>query len=217
MELYSLNGQYPTELPERLRMPDGMTRRPPYTPEDLEEVGWEGPYETPVFNSATQRLDWDNSLKTFLVTAIPISPDTLLDRLKSSFSLLEDLMLDSPVYAKVKLAAVEDPRALVACVEFLNLFSLAAQDPNKAIRVQQALDRLVAAAGLTIEDQQVIDAMLAAVQLDDVISLGTSPISIPEDTDSTFVFNECWITIEGAYTGPASNSACSMAQISQEQ
>lgn len=58
--LYSKDGQYPTLLPYRIRMPDGSTRTDPssFIEEDLSLAGYIAVEEPPESISANQRLEW---------------------------------------------------------------------------------------------------------------------------------------------------------------
>lgn len=70
MLLYSHNNQWPQELPFRIRLNDGLTRTDPetFTPEELAEWGYTGPYEKPDYDPKTQRLEWTGN--AFIVIAI---------------------------------------------------------------------------------------------------------------------------------------------------
>jgi len=60
-DLYSLQGQEPEPLPEKVRLPDsGLTRTTKdITPELLAFAGWSGPYERPTdFDERTHRCVW---------------------------------------------------------------------------------------------------------------------------------------------------------------
>lgn len=71
--LYSFNGEYPTELPERIRLSDGKTRtdNSSFTAEELSDAGYTGPYELPDYDSDIQTVRWDSDSKSFLVENIP--------------------------------------------------------------------------------------------------------------------------------------------------
>lgn len=71
--LYSLNGEYPTSLPEKIRLKNGMTRtdNSSFTPEELLDAGYTGPYEFPNHDPNFQTVRWDSNLMSFLVENIP--------------------------------------------------------------------------------------------------------------------------------------------------
>ena len=59
--LYSLNGSYPTELPERIRLSDGTTRtnKDSFTDEDITDAGYVLAPEKPETDSSLSKVDWD--------------------------------------------------------------------------------------------------------------------------------------------------------------
>lgn len=68
--LYSINNQYPTELPFRIRLSNGLTRTSPatFTEEDIADAGYV-PIAVPDYDSASQYLVWDGV--SFTVAALP--------------------------------------------------------------------------------------------------------------------------------------------------
>ena len=68
--LYSYQNREPAPLPERIRMPDGMTVRPPLSAEQLGELGYAGPFTFPSFDSSTQIVTWDVNDMTYRVLDI---------------------------------------------------------------------------------------------------------------------------------------------------
>lgn len=60
MLLYSYQQQWPQELPFRVRLADGGSRTDPetFTPSELTEWGYTGPYEKPPYDPQTQKLEW---------------------------------------------------------------------------------------------------------------------------------------------------------------
>ena len=57
--LYSFQNREPAPLPERIRLEDGMTVRPPLSAEVLGELGYAGPIAVPSFDAETQVRVWD--------------------------------------------------------------------------------------------------------------------------------------------------------------
>lgn len=66
--LYSLNGNYPTELPFRIRLSDGNTRTDPstFTQEDIADAGYIEVDEPPTINNS-QVLSWSSQLIDWVV------------------------------------------------------------------------------------------------------------------------------------------------------
>lgn len=58
---FSLNGAFPDFLPGRIRLVDGSTRTPKsITLEQLNDLGYQGPIESPDYDKNTQNLVWDS-------------------------------------------------------------------------------------------------------------------------------------------------------------
>ena len=82
--LYSLNGEEPIQLPNRIRFENGLTKTDisTFTIEDLESVGFSGPYDRPSIDSNTQEIFWDSESLSFIVNDIQFekpSPEELLE------------------------------------------------------------------------------------------------------------------------------------------
>lgn len=60
---YSYNGQYPTTLPERIRLSDGSTRTDSstFTSEELTDAGYVPAGDSPAYDSDTQKLIWNGT------------------------------------------------------------------------------------------------------------------------------------------------------------
>ena len=61
--LYSYNGQYPTSLPERIRLSDGSTRTDSstFTSEELTDAGYVAAGESPSFDGDAQKVIWNGT------------------------------------------------------------------------------------------------------------------------------------------------------------
>ena len=61
--LYSYKGQYPTSLPERIRLSDGSTRTDSstFTNEELTDAGYVAAGDSPSFDGDTQKVTWNGS------------------------------------------------------------------------------------------------------------------------------------------------------------
>ncbi len=55
--LYTLKGQYPTTLPQRIRLQDGSTRTRPFSEEFLQSQGYRQVDDPPAFG-VEQKLEW---------------------------------------------------------------------------------------------------------------------------------------------------------------
>jgi hypothetical protein len=61
--LYSYNGQYPTSLPERIRLSDGSTRTDSstFTSDELTDAGYVAAGDFPAYDSDTQKVIWNGT------------------------------------------------------------------------------------------------------------------------------------------------------------
>lgn len=64
MTLYSYQGNYPSELPFRIRLSDGMTRTDPstFTIEEIADSGYINVDDAPSYDANTQHLVWNSEL-----------------------------------------------------------------------------------------------------------------------------------------------------------
>ena len=62
MSLYSYKGQEPSPLPLRIRLESGETRSSlkELTQQELEDLGFSGPFTKPEYDIDTQKIEWDN-------------------------------------------------------------------------------------------------------------------------------------------------------------
>lgn len=81
MELYSYKGQEPSILPERIRLDDGSTRTSldKLTQGELEDIGFVGPIEKPIYNKINQNLDWNGTNYSVVSTVEKPYPSWILD------------------------------------------------------------------------------------------------------------------------------------------
>lgn len=74
MTLYSLRGQYPQQLPDRIILSDGFTRTGGnYTPEDIADAGYFAVEVPPSYDPNTHQLNW-NGLEFTLELIPPPTP-----------------------------------------------------------------------------------------------------------------------------------------------
>ena len=61
--LYSHKGQYPTSLPERIRLSDGSTRTDSstFTSDELTDAGYVAAGDSPAYDSGTQKVIWNGT------------------------------------------------------------------------------------------------------------------------------------------------------------
>jgi len=61
--LYSYINRYPEKLPKRFRLGDGstITNLAEKSSEELLELGFDGPYEIPVYDPSNEKINWNGS------------------------------------------------------------------------------------------------------------------------------------------------------------
>jgi hypothetical protein len=91
MFLYSLRGQYPQQLPNRILLSDGFTRTGGnYTPQEIADAGYFA-VEVPNYDPTTHQLSW-NGLEFSLELIPPPTPTP--DWVKFSQSMLGDVQFN---------------------------------------------------------------------------------------------------------------------------
>jgi len=72
--LYSINNSRPALLPFRIQFPNGFTRTDPatFTPDEIGNAGYLGPYTEPIYDPATQQLLWVNG--AYVIETLPPPP-----------------------------------------------------------------------------------------------------------------------------------------------
>ena len=84
--LYSLNGNYPTELPNRIRLSDGSTRTDPenFTAEMIADAGYYEVEDPPVGLPITQTYKWDPTQGRSYWIVVD-KPQSELDKMKQDY------------------------------------------------------------------------------------------------------------------------------------
>jgi hypothetical protein len=74
MTLYSLHGARPEPLPFRITLPSGFTRTDPstFTEDEIHSAGFTGPYVEPLYDTATEQLDWVDG--SYVINPLPPPP-----------------------------------------------------------------------------------------------------------------------------------------------
>jgi hypothetical protein len=69
--LYSLNNQYPRQLPFRITLSNGTTRTDPatFTSEELADAGYVLVENPPIVNSPSEKLEWDSVSLTWSIVS----------------------------------------------------------------------------------------------------------------------------------------------------
>ena len=184
--LYSYQNREPAPLPERIRMPDGMTVRPPLSAEQLGELGYAGPISVPSYDPATQIRQWDTNDMVYRV--YDLAPQELEARARAAqeaaanYRLLYDALIGSAAYQEIVTQATENLPLTVACTQFLSAMVDAKLGQPNLTALQHCIDLVLASATLTDEQLQEIYEALNVAGLWGLITLGDFEPEIPEPT-----------------------------------
>ena len=182
--VYSYQNREPAPLPERIRMPDGMTVRPPLSAEQLGELGYAGPISVPSYDSATQIRQWDTNDMVYRV--FDLAPQELESRARAAqeaaanYKLLYSALTGSGAYQEIVSQATENLPLTVACTQFLSAMVDAKLGEPNLPALQQCIDAVLAAATLTDEELQQIYEALNSAGLWGLITLADFEPEIPE-------------------------------------
>lgn len=83
--LYSYQNQYPTELPERIRLSDGSTRTDSstFTEEELADAGFFPVEDMPSYDGDTHKVIWNNNTLTWEV--VPRTEEEISEQLEQDW------------------------------------------------------------------------------------------------------------------------------------
>ena len=182
--LYSYKNREPAPLPERIRLEDGLTVRPPLSAEVLGELGYAGPIAVPSFDAETQVRVWDTNDMVYRVQQL--APQELEARaLKKQVASANPRqfyngLISGAAYQEIRSQATESLALTVACTEFIAAMSDAkAGEPNFPA-IQACINNILDASSLEDEHLQEIYLHANAAGLWGLISLGDFEPEIPE-------------------------------------
>ncbi|NBP58870.1 hypothetical protein EBU71_20460 [bacterium] len=78
--LYSYQGNYPVNPPQRIRLSSGLTKTDfsTFTKKELALNGWTGPYTKPSYNPELYNCQWSETELKFVLSPVPkLSPEAL--------------------------------------------------------------------------------------------------------------------------------------------
>lgn len=185
--LYSYQNQPPVPLPDRFRMADGLTRRPPLTDEELGELGWAGPIAIPSYDSDLQVLEWDVNDMEYVVR--DLAPQELeqrsLEKAKTAadFAGFYDALIAGAAYQAIRSEALNSLALTVACTEFIAAVSDAKMGRGNLNALQACVNNILAASTLTDDDLQEIYVHMAAHGIWGLLNLGEFSPFIPETVE----------------------------------
>ncbi len=182
--VYSYQNREPAPLPERIRLPDGMTVRPPLSAEQLGELGYAGPINVPSYDPALQVRQWDTNDMVYRV--FDLAPQELEARARAAqeaaanYRLLYDALIGSAAYQEIVTQATANLPLTVACTQFLSAMVDAKLGQPNLTALQHCIDLVLASATLTDDELQQIYEALNAAGLWGLITLGEFEPEIPE-------------------------------------
>jgi hypothetical protein len=184
--LYSYQNREPAPLPERIRMPDGMTVRPPLSAEQLGELGYAGPISVPSYDPAMQVRQWDTNDMVYRV--FDLAPQEIEARARktqeaaANYRGFYDGLISGAAYQDIRSQAITSLPLTVACTEFIAAMGDAKAGVPNLAALQACFDGVLAAATLTDEHLQEIYTHLAAAGIWGLITLGDFEPEISEPT-----------------------------------
>ena len=184
--LYSYQNREPAPLPERIRLPDGMTVRPPLSAEQLGELGYTGPFTFPSFNSATQIVTWDVNDMTYRVLDIAQQDRDARARkaqeASANYRLFYDGLISGAAYQEIRSQAITSLPLTVACTEFIAAMGDAKAGAPNLAALQACIDGVIEASTLNDEHLEEIYNYLEAAGIWGLITLGDFEPEIPVQT-----------------------------------
>jgi hypothetical protein len=141
---YSPNGAYPQDLPDYWRFEDGTLRRdlPELTDEELEELGWFGPIETPPIAGTspfTHSYEWNSETLSFDVTEL----DEFEKRRRVNYQAFWDSLINTSAYATIKATASQSLEVNTVATEFIALLGDAKNGHANVEKIQEILLEIV--------------------------------------------------------------------------
>lgn len=121
---YSINGEFPQEIPDRWRFSDGTVRTDlqELTDEELAELGWFGPIQEPPFPGTsyyTHDFKWNSETMSF--DATEVSWDDR--KVRVNYKMFWYELLNTSAYAKIKSVASQSLLANTLITEFIALLT----------------------------------------------------------------------------------------------
>lgn len=148
MALYSLQGALPAPLPSRIRLSNGLTRTNPstYSAEEIQDWGYIGPIELPVYDWASEVVEWSADDLAYVVR--PLSGEELEDRRlrdarqRVNYQGFYDALLSSAAYTTIREQAEQSLPVTVACTEFIAAITDAKFGRPNEIVIQSCIDSI---------------------------------------------------------------------------
>lgn len=177
MALYSLQGELPKPLPARIRLSNGLTRTNPstYSAEELEQWGYQGPIELPVYDALVEAVEWSADDLAYVVR--PLTEEELEERRmrelrqRVNYQDFYDGLLINSAYQAIRSQAVKSLELTVACTEFIAAITDAKIGrPNEAA-IQACINNVIRLTLFSEEEEQALGGLMLATGMDGLYSL----------------------------------------------
>lgn len=182
--VYSYQNREPAPLPERIRLPDGSTLRPPLSSEQLGQLGYTGPISVPSYDPTTQLRSWDTNDMCYRV--LQLAPQEIEARAvaqqeaSANYRLLYSTLTGSSTYQEIVSQAADNLPLTVACTQFLSAMVDAKLGEPNLPALQLCIDAVLRTATLNDDHLQEIYLALSASGLWGLITLGEFEPELPE-------------------------------------
>jgi hypothetical protein len=170
MALFSYHNGIPGPLPEALQ---GASI------EQLEALGYKGPFDAPQFNPRTQRAEWNGTWQIIDLSVEEIEAANykrLLSR--ADWTGFSNGLMASSAYAKARAAAATSLSVNVDCIELIALMGDAKSGRPYVDGINNCLSSIETSVDLTEEDKKELHNILSATGLSSIVFV---PNYSPED------------------------------------
>lgn len=130
---YSYNGELPAELPSRFRLDDGSTKTSldTLTIEELNDLGFTGPFTEPEYDSNTHRIKWDGTQYQIIGLNLEEIENKISENLSDKIKYIDynqfwSRFLGTKAYKKIKAESMQTLEANTIFTELTSIFSMAA-------------------------------------------------------------------------------------------
>lgn len=178
MSLYSYKGQEPSPLPLRIRLDSGETRSSlnELSQQELEDLGFSGPFTKPDYDANTQKVDWiDGRYELVLLTEE--EKNEILQ--KNKFKEIEKVdyisfwnqLTNSFLYRKLFKSSSESLLANTICTEFIGSIVDAKNGSASPPTIQNYINIIFLNFQVTEEEREQISNIMNSTYLDRIYTL----------------------------------------------
>jgi hypothetical protein len=190
--LYSYQSQEPAPLSNRVRLSDGSTRTSLSTlsSSQLTSLGFTGPYTPPSYNAATQKVVWSSQDLQYQIVSLTqeeldaIAAQELQNKINNiDYVGFWNALIETPLYNKLRLAAIQDLGANTFCTELIALFADAKTGNSNVPVIQLYLTIIFFIFTFTEEELQDIQTLFESYNMLLVYTLPTPEYIVAHEYD----------------------------------